>query len=210
LLHKDPSDHTTAPAPLDAKSSAFELFEPIDIRVTESGKKANKKLIITPSQAVFRKPASIPFEKLRKLKLKPEQILIMKKQADGTYSTANSKTEDGKLLLRATGGGEYSLTADTTAPKSGTLTFAGYDLRGNLIYEIPFTEKLSGLRSSVGLLGNRWVLTGFYTNKDVVTLIIAPDQLSSSREFVLTLEDRCGNKSVSTYLIEVPAGNTGQ
>jgi hypothetical protein len=206
------SDQESKTANKDQKKPGInaELYEPMVIGRTEKGKKLNRRIQLTPPYAVFKKPVTLTFGKIKKLKIPPEKLVFGKVQPDGTISPLSSRFEKDALTGRVNSGGTYGIAVDTVAPRPGIFTFAGYDFYGNLLYETAFNEHISGLRSVSALLDGSWVLSEFYSNRNVIILTIPPDRLPGKHTLVLQLEDRCSNRSETSFFVEKPGSLSGQ
>lgn len=111
-------------------------------------------------------------------------------------STAGGTYENGRIKARIREFGQYTVMADTTAPVIKALNITnGKSIAKQQSIRMSISDNFSGIKTYNGYLNGKWILMDFDAKNRLLEYKRDERLLQGTNEFLLEVEDDCGNQS---------------
>ncbi|MCF8297017.1 MAG: M23 family metallopeptidase [Saprospiraceae bacterium] len=126
------------------------------------------------------------------------KLLIARKNAKGFFVSAGGKWEDGYVKTKIKNFGDYTIVADTIAPKIKAIDiYSNKNVSAQKNISFKISDDFSGIKSYRGTMNEKWILMDYDAKRSLLTYTIDEKMLKGKNTFKLEVKDAKDN--IATY-----------
>lgn len=133
-----------------------------------------------------------------------KKLILARLRKDRSPASAGGKYSNGFLKASIREFGQYTVMADTTAPVIKALNISdGEIITTQQSIRIKISDDFSGIGTYNAYLNGKWILMDYDAKNQLLEYLRDDRLLKGENEFLLTIEDNCGNSStLKTTIID--------
>ncbi len=125
-----------------------------------------------------------------------KKLLLARLRKDRSPVSAGGKYANGILKASIREFGQYAVMADTTAPAIKALNISEFKtVTTQQSIRISISDDFSGINTYSAYLNGKWILMDYDAKNQLLEYLRDDHLIIGENEFLLTIEDNCGNSS---------------